>query len=448
MPPPFDGLDDALAWLDDHIDFESSMPRRRALPTLERMRALTALLGEPQDSIPSIHITGTNGKGSTSAMASSLLIANGLSVGTYTSPNLHAVAERLARNGEVIDDVSFTGVLTELALLETLMDDRPTRFELLTAAALSWFATEAVDSMVVEVGLGGTWDCTNVVHGDVAVLTNVSFDHTDVLGPTLEGIAADKAGIIEPGSRVVVGEMAPDLVDIVETRAEAVGAASVWVSGRDFGCESNLVAVGGRLVTLWTPGGRYEDVLVPLHGAHQGVNAAVALAAVEAFFGAALAPEVVEEGLATVRVPGRLEVLGRRPLLLVDGAHNAAGMAALADALTEEFSVDGVSVAVVGMLSGRDPSAMLAPLASAGVTAIVACEPESPRAMPAAAVAEAGRALGLAVFEEPDVRNALRVARGMVGADGLVVVAGSLYVVGAARADALASAVPWEDAGR
>ena len=448
MPPPFDGLEEALAWLDGHIDFESSMPRRRALPTLDRMRAMTSLLGEPQDSIPSIHITGTNGKGSTSAMATALLMANGLTVGTYTSPNLHAVAERLARNGEAIDDESLTDVLSELALLETLMADRPTRFELLTAAALSWFATEPVDSMVVEVGLGGTWDCTNVVRGEVAVITNVSFDHTDVLGPTLEGIAADKAGIIEPGSRVVVGEMSSQLVAIVTARAEEVGAASVWVAGRDFGCESNRVAVGGRLVTLWTPGGRYEDVLVPLHGAHQGVNAGVALAAVEAFFGTALVPEVVEEGLAAVRVPGRLEVLGRRPLLLVDGAHNAAGMAALADALTEEFAVEGVSVAVVGMLSGRDPSAMLAPLASAGVTAIVACEPESPRAMRAAAVADAGRALGLAVFEENDVRNALRVARGMVDADGLVVVAGSLYIVGAARADALASAVPWEDADR
>jgi len=445
---PFDGLADALAWLDAHIDFEANMPRRRALPTLDRMRALTALLGEPQDSIPSIHITGTNGKGSTSAMATALLMAKGLSVGTYTSPNLHTVAERLARNGEAIDDESLAAVLTELALLEPLLDEHPTRFELLTAAALSWFATEVVDSMVIEVGLGGTWDCTNVVRGDVAVLTNVSFDHTDVLGPTLEGIAADKAGIIEPGSRVVVGEMDPELVDIVAGRAEAVGAASVWVAGRDFGCESNRVAVGGRLVTLWTPGGRYEDVLVPLHGAHQGVNAAVALAAVEAFFGDPLAPDVVEEGLAAVRVPGRLEVLGRRPLLVVDGAHNAAGMAALADALTEEFAVDGVSVAVVGMLSGRDPSAMLSPLLSAGITAIIACEPESPRAMPVAAVAEAGRALGLAVYEEPDARAALRVARGMVGADGLVVVAGSLYVVGTARADALASAVPWEDAGR
>jgi dihydrofolate synthase/folylpolyglutamate synthase len=445
---PFESVDDAVAWLDSHIDFEKHMPRRRLVPTLDGMRTLSALLGDPQDSIPSVHITGTNGKGSTSAMVTMLFLAKGLTVGTYTSPNLHSVAERIARNGEAIDDAALSDVLGELALLESLLEDRPTRFELLTAAALSWFATEAVDAMVVEVGLGGTWDSTNVVDGDVAVLTNVSFDHTDVLGPTLEGIAEDKAGIIKPGSRVVLGELAPHLLDIVLTRADEAGAASVWVAGRDFGCASNQVAVGGRMVTLWTPGGRYEDVLVPLHGAYQGANAAVALAAAEAFFGDALAPDAVEEGFAAVRVPGRLEVLGRRPLLLVDGAHNAAGMAALGAALTEEFAVDGTAVAVVGMLTGRDPSAMLEPLAAAGVRAIVACEPDSPRAMPVAAVAEAGRALGLAVYEEPDVRDAMRVARGMVDADGLVVVAGSLYVVGTARADALASSVPWEEAGR
>ena len=331
--PPFENLADALAWLDAHIDFEQNMPRRRAWPTLDRIHALTALLGEPQDSIPSIHVTGTNGKGSTSAMATALLLSKGLSVGTYTSPNLHTVSERIARNAEPIDDDSFTTVLTELALLEPLLPERPTRFDLLTAAAFSWFASEAVDTMVVEVGLGGTWDTTNVIHGAVAVVTNVSFDHTDVLGPTLEGIAADKAGIIEPGSAVVLGDLREDLLAIVEARAAEVGAASVWVYGQDFGVETNQVAVGGRLVTLWTPGGRYEDVLVPLHGAHQGVNAAVALAAVEAFFGEPLTLEVVEEGFAAVRVPGRLEVLGRRPLLLVDGAHNAAGMATLGDAL-------------------------------------------------------------------------------------------------------------------
>ena len=418
------------------------MPRRRALPTLDRMRALTALLGEPQDSIPSIHVTGTNGKGSTSAMATTVLMAKGLTVGTYTSPNLHVVAERLAHNGEPIDDASLTDVLTELALLETLLPERPTRFELLTAAALSWFSTEVVDAMVVKVGLGGTWDCTNVVHGDVAVLTNVSFDHTDVLGPTLEGIAADKAGIIEPGSRVVVGEMAPELAAIVTGRARGTGrprsgspgvtsaaTRTAWPSegvgdpvdaGRPLRGRTGAVARGPPGSQCLDGGGRSRGVL-----------------------GDPLAPDVVEEGLATVRVPGRLEVLGRRPLLLVDGAHNAAGMAALADALTEEFAVDGTSVAVVGMLSGHDPSAMLAPLASVGISAVIACEPDSPRAMPVAAVSEAGRTVGLSVYEERDVGDALRVARGMVDADGLVVVAGSLYVVGAARADALSASVPW-----
>jgi dihydrofolate synthase/folylpolyglutamate synthase len=411
------------------------------------MQALMAVLGDPQESIPSVHVTGTNGKGSTSAMVTALLMAQGLSVGTFTSPNLHRVSERLARNAEPIDDESFLEVLAELASLEVLIGDRPTRFELLTAAALSWFAAEAVDAMVIEVGLGGTWDCTNVVHGDVAVLTNFSYDHTDVLGPTLEGIAEDKSGIIEAGSHVVVGMAPADLVSIVEAHASSVGAASVWVAGRDFGCEFNDVAVGGRLVTLTTPGGRYPDVLVPLHGAHQGQNAACALAAVEAFFGRPLDPDVVEAAFSAVRVPGRLEVLGRHPLLLVDGAHNVAGMAALGASLSEEFSLYGDTVAVVGMLSGRDPTAMLAALVPAGVSTVVACAPDSSRAIPAEDVALAARSLGLTAHVEPNVRAALALARGMVDADGLVVVAGSLYVVGDARAEILSEAVRWEDAG-
>jgi dihydrofolate synthase / folylpolyglutamate synthase len=445
---PFTDLDGALEWLDSHIDFESKMPSRRALPTLDRMRALMTLLGDPQESIPSVHVTGTNGKGSTSAMVTSLMMAQGLSVGTYTSPNLERVSERLAYNGEPIDDVSFLAVLSELASIEPMLAERPTRFELLTAAAWSWFADVAVDAMVVEVGLGGTWDSTNVMHGDVALLTNFSYDHTDVLGPTLEGIAEDKSGIIEEGSIVVAGETNPDLLAIVEAGAARVGAAAVWVAGRDFGCEDNRVAVGGRLVTLWTPGGRYEDVLVPLHGAHQGTNAACALATAEAFFGRGLDPAVVDEGFGIVRVPGRLEVVGRRPLLVLDGAHNVAGMTALGLALAEEFAVEGNTVAVVGMLSGRDPSAMLAALAPSGVSTVVACQPDSPRALPVSVLAEAGRALGLTVHEEPSVHDALSLARGLVNARGLIVITGSMYTVGAARGEVLAGAVRWEDAGR
>jgi len=357
-----------------------------------------------------------------------------LRVGTYTSPNLQRVNERLAIAGEAIDDESFTQLLGDLSLFEPMLAARPTRFELLTAAALKWFGDEAVDAAVIEVGLGGTWDSTNVVDADVAVVTNVSYDHTDVLGPTLEGIATDKAGIIKPGSEVVVGETAPGLAVIFSEIAAKVGAAEVWQRGTQFDCTANQVAVGGRLVDLYTSSATYPEVLVPLHGAHQGVNAACAVAAAEAFFGAPLPEDAVTQGFGAVRVPGRLEVVGRHPLCLVDGAHNVAGMEALAAALREEYSFTGAQVAVVGMLRGRDPLAMLAPLAAAGITAVVACEPVSPRALAATSVGEAAASLGLTVTVAGSVAEAVAVARASVPADGLLLVAGSLYVVADARA--------------
>ncbi len=430
---PFSSLTEAAAWLDGHIDFESKMPSRRSLPTLDRMRELVHLMGNPERTYPSLHLTGTNGKGSTAAMITSLLGAMGLSVGTYSSPNLTAINERIARNGEPIDDESFATVLSTLAALEPLASDRPTRFELLTAAALAWFADVAVDAAVIEVGVGGTWDATNVVDAKVAVVTNISYDHTEILGPTLEGIAEDKAGIVKPGSIAVVGETDPSLVSIIEAKARESGAAEVWVVGRDFACQANRLAVGGRLVDLVTPGASYGEVLVALNGPHQGVNAACALAATEAFFGRPLDEEVVEEALATVRVPGRLEVVGRKPLMLIDGAHNVAGMEALAAALTEGFAVDGPTVAVVGMLRGRDPSAMLSAIAPIGIRTLFACAPNSPRALAPEVIAEAGRALGMDVEVAGSVGEAILAARPQVPDDGMLVVAGSLYVVADAR---------------
>lgn len=438
--PAFARLDEALAWLDGHTDFESTTPSRRSLPTLERMRELCTLLGDPERAYPSIHLTGTNGKGSTAAMTAALLGANGLGVGTYTSPNLAKVNERLSRDGRPIDDESFTELLGSMAALEPMLTDRPTRFEILTASALRWFADEAVDAAVVEVGLGGTWDCTNVVDGVVAVITNVSYDHTEVLGPTLEGIARDKSGIIKAGATVVIGETDPDLVAVVRRAAEAAGAGEIWVRGEEFDTTANRLAVGGRLVDLRTPGAAYGEILLPLHGPHQGLNAACALAAAEAFFGAPLDEAVVAEGLAAVRVPGRLEVLGRAPLCIVDGAHNVAGTEALARAVEEGFSPGGEggeAVAVVGMLTGRDPSAMLAPLRAAGVGTVVACAPVSPRALPAEVVAEAARALGFRVAVSGSVVEAVDAARALVAPDGLLLVTGSLYVVADARAHLL-----------
>ncbi len=429
----FDDLSHALVWLDGHIDFESSMPSRRSLPTLDRIRNLTQLLGDPQEAFPAVHITGTNGKGSTAAMVTALLGAQGLSVGTYTSPNLSRVNERIARNGEPIDDGAFVEVLEALARLEPMMSDTPTRFELLTAAALAWFADEAVDAAVVEVGLGGTWDCTNVVDGQVAVITNVSFDHTEILGPTLQDIARDKSGIFKPGSTVVIGESDPGLVRQLREAAQEVGATEVWVRGPDFDCTANRLAVGGRLVDIRTPGAAYGELLVPLHGAHQGDNASCAVAAAQAFFGAPLHEDVVEEAFATVRVPGRLEVVGRRPLVVVDGAHNVAGMTVLARALVEEFAVDGDALAVVGMLSGRDPVAMLEPLLAAGVRWVVACSPDSPRALASEVVAEAALGLGMDAVVAGSPAEAVALAVGRAGADDRIVVCGSLYVVADAR---------------
>ncbi len=380
------------------------MPTRRGLPTLDRMRNLVTLLGDPQQAYPSVHITGTNGKGSTTAMVTALMVSQGLTVGTYTSPNLSRVNERIARNGEPIDDQAFVEVLESLARLERLMDEPPTRFELLTAAALAWFADEAVDAAVIEVGLGGRWDCTNVVDGEVAVLTNISFDHTEILGPTLEDIARDKSGIFKNDSRVIIGETDPTLVSQLRRAANDAGAADVWIRGEAFACTANRLAVGGRLIDLRTPGGAYGELLLPLHGAHQGDNASCALAAAEAFFGAPLQEEVVEEGFAEVVVPGRLEVIGRHPLVVVDGAHNVGGMLVLARALVEEFAVEGEARAVVGMLTGRDPTAMLEALLTAGIRSVIACAPDSPRALPAEAVAEAADLLGMesAVVTSPD----------------------------------------------
>lgn len=421
-----------MAWLDAHTDYEQAMPTRLRAPTLDRVVELCRLLGDPQDTFPSLHLTGTNGKGSTARILTELLVAQGLTVGTYTSPNLARVNERLARNGEPVPDDELAEVLGALALLEPMLEARPSRFELLTAAALSWFADSPVDVAVIEVGLGGRWDATNVVRGDVVAVTNVSYDHVEVLGPRLADIAGEKSGIVKPGSSVVVGETDPELVAIFVEAAGHAGARGTWLRGRDFACDGNQLAVGGRLLDLRTPGARYDEVYLPVHGAHQGDNAVLALAVAEAFFGAPLSEDVVRSALAGVRVAGRLEVVERSPLVLLDGAHNVAGARALAGALAELHPMGGV-VAVIGMLQGRDPSAMIDALAAGGVQSVVACTAPSPRAVPAAEIAEAARACGLRAASTDSAVDALTLARGQVPDDGMLVVTGSLYVVAEAR---------------
>jgi dihydrofolate synthase/folylpolyglutamate synthase len=418
----------ALAYLDDHTDLERMAAGTWEPPTLDRVRALCDLLGAPQHAQPALHVTGTNGKGSTVRMVSALLAAHNLSVGTYTSPDLERVNERLARNGEPVDDESFAEAVGAVADLEGLSGIRPHRFEILTLAALRWFADLPVDAAVVEVGLGGRWDATNVVDGQVAVVTNVGLDHTEVLGPTRAHVAAEKAGIVKPASTLVLGETDPDLVPIFE----AEHPARLVLRGRDFDCTENLVAVGGRAVSLVTPLARYDDVFLSLHGAHQGDNAAIAVAAAEAFFDRPLDDHVVREALGSVTVPGRFEVVGRSPLVVLDGAHNPDGARAAAATLTD-FGFGGERLLVVGMNKGRDPIEMLEALDVRQARAVVATAVDFPRAMPPEEIAEAARSLGVEADVVRGVPAAVNHAIGLAHEDDLVLVTGSLYVVGEAR---------------
>ncbi len=425
-------LGDALAWLDTHTNLERGGALRR--PTLDRMRPLVELLGSPQLDYEVVHVTGTNGKTTTTNMIAHLLAHQGLSVGTYTSPHLEVVNERIAwaqgpGGAEPIGDAALAEALSLVAAVEGHLPDPPSYFEILTATAYRFFADAAVEVAVVEVGMGGTWDATNVADGSVAVVTNVSLDHTEYLGPTRAGIAAEKAGIVKPGATLVLGERDPTLEPLFLDRSPG----RVLRLGEDFGATEIRLAHAGHLVDLRTPGRDYPGVYLPIHGAFQADNAALALAAAEAFWDGPLDPEVVAGAFASFRSAGRLEVVGHSPLVILDGAHNVAGAEALVAALAEDF-LPAPRTLVVGLLREKDPAVMLRALDAGSAARVIACPPPSPRALDPREVAVAAQALGAGQVEvAPSVTEAVR--RALEGADpeGQVVVTGSLYVVGEAR---------------
>jgi dihydrofolate synthase/folylpolyglutamate synthase len=441
-----DDIDAAMAWLDRHANFEKGATvndpagarilagRRFDPPSLERMRRLVAYLGDPQVDLDLVHITGTNGKGSVARMTTSLLLAAGHSVGTYTSPHLEHVRERIALGGEPITDADLARSLAATALAEAAAGVEASWFELVTAAAFHAFNDAAVEASVIEVGMGGRWDATNVADAAVAVITNIGLDHTEFFGPTKEHVAREKVGLVKEGSTFLLGEAdEPSIVALLEQLATEQGAGQIWKRGRDFGCDRNRLALAGRALTLRTPGRTYDDVFLPMHGTHQGDNAAIALAAAEAFLGSPLPERAVTRGFAEAAHPGRLEVLGRRPLVLIDGAHNAEGAAVLAASMAEAFPAGGRRVVVMGLLEGRDPAGMLAPLAPT-VASLVVVAPPSPRALDPEVVAEAARALGIApVVIAPDVASACATALDGLGPEDQLLLTGSLYLVGAAR---------------
>ncbi len=426
---------------------EERWPENVIEPTLARIAAVTDLLGQPQATYPVIHVTGTNGKSSTARMIESLLRSCGLRTGLFTSPHLVDPRERICLEGEPISAERMLATWQEIAPYVDVVDANSTAdggvrlsyFEVMTALAFAAFADAPVDVAIVEVGLGGGWDSTNVAHGAVAVVTPIGLDHREYLGESLVDIAREKAGIIKPGSIAVIGQQDLEAAEVLLERVAVVDAV-VAREGLEFGVAGRGVAVGGQVLALRGLNAAYDDVFLPLFGEHQAHNAAVALAAAEAFLGGAgpLEADLVRAGFATVTSPGRLEVVRRSPTIIVDAAHNPHGAAALARAIDDSFDFSSL-VGVVGVLSDKDALGILVALEPC-LHRVVITQPSSVRATDAAELAAvAEEVFGPdRVFVEPELPEALDRATALAEESGEyggagVLVTGSVVLVGDAR---------------
>jgi dihydrofolate synthase/folylpolyglutamate synthase len=421
-------------------------PESRIEWKLERMAALMELLGDPQLAYPSIHIAGTNGKTSTARMTEGLLRTLGLRTGRNTSPHLQSITERIALDGEPLSDAAFVAAYDELApyldLVDSRADTRLSFFEAVTAMAFAVFADTPVDVAVVEVGMGGRLDATNILRAPVAVITPVDLDHTAYLGTTIKEIAAEKAGIIKPEQLVIIADQHPDAIEVIIRRAVEVGA-TIAREGIEFGVVARRSAVGGQLITLRGLNGGYDEIFLPLYGRYQAANAACALAAVEGLVGGRgrLDPELVRDAFDGVRSPGRLEILGTAPTVLVDATHNPAGAKATVEALADSFAFRRL-VGVIATLGDKDSRGLLE-VFEPFLAHVVVTQNSSPRATPVDELA----AIAVQVFGADRVDVADRLDEAIETAieraeeedeqDGLggggVLVTGSVITAGDAR---------------
>lgn len=424
---------DALSYLDAHIGAGMQ-------PGLERIQLLVETMGSPHLGIPVIHVAGTNGKTSTTRLAALLLVTHGLSTGTFISPHLERVEERLGVNGRIATPDEFAQAITDVAAFADILEGRNqarfSYFELTTAMAFAFFADQAVETAVIEVGLGGRLDATNVVEADVAVLTGIDLDHTEYLGTTVEAIAAEKLAIAGPDSILVSGPLEPSVFEIAEQTARTLGIQH-RAYGRDFAVDARR-AVKGWQIDIHGAEADYEGLHLPVHGRHQTVNAAVAVASVEALLGRRLDREAVAEATVVYDTPGRMEPVAGEPLILLDGAHNSGGFRTLEAALAEEFPTTKW-VLVIGVMGDKDLESMVGQVAGR-LEAVIATSVGGERAVAAADVADRiARLVPLPVEAVGDPTAALEVARQRAGGDGAVLVAGSLYLVGAVRKAARAN---------
>jgi dihydrofolate synthase/folylpolyglutamate synthase len=419
-------------------------PEHRVAPSLGRIRALTELLGDPQRAYPVIHLTGTNGKGSTAAMIESLLRANGLRTGRFTSPHLMSVTERITIDGAPISEERFDATWNEIRPYVALVDERQidgvdmTFFEIITGMAYAAFADAPIDVAVVEVGLGGTWDATNVADAGVAVVTPIDLDHTHLLGSTIAEIAREKAGIIKPGAHAILAGQRLEAAEVLLERCAEMGALPQR-EGIDFGVIERRLAVGGQVIRVNGAEGPVDDIFLPLYGAHQAANAAQALAAVEAFLGLkALNPDVAREGFAAVHFPGRLEVVRRSPTVVLDAAHNPHGATATAAAISEAFGFSPL-VGVVAVMADKDARGLLTVFEEIMNQVVVTQVASTSRGMPAAELGELAAEIFGAdrVQVAPRLDDAIETAVSLSEAAGVgtpgVLVTGSVIAVGEAR---------------
>ena len=399
------------------------------------MVQLLEMMGHPEFGYPIVHVAGTNGKTSTARLITVILAAHGLNTGTFTSPHLERTEERIGVNGRISSPEEFAQAVTDVAgfadLLEKRTGESASYFELTAATGFAWFSEQSVDAAVVEVGLGGRLDATNAADGEVAVVTGVDFDHTEILGTSLAQIATEKLGIVKPGAMLVTGAMPDEALRVARTTATDLGATH-YEFGRDFRIEGSDRGVGGWLASINGTRGDYEDVFLPLRGRHQIANLAVAVAASEALLGGPLDEDSLRNGVAAASSPGRLEVVASSPLVLLDGAHNPQGMRALASSLAEEFA-NHSWVLVMSAMKDKDLTEMV-PSLKGSVKGAIATEIGSSRSLPAADLAGAlASALEVPVETIAEPEAAVARARDLAGPEGAVLVTGSLYLVGAVR---------------
>ena len=388
-------------------------PESKIEPSLDRIAALVDALGSPQLSFPTIHIGGTNGKTSTSRMVDALLTELDYRTGRFTSPHLESFLERISIKGAPISAAELIATYNDIALYLDLIDSRSEHpisyFEAVTALAFVAFAEHPVDIGIIEVGMGGDWDATNVVQSAVSVLMPIGLDHTEYLGETIEEIARTKAGIIKPESHVVLAAQEPEVARILLEKVLEKSAIP-YREGIEFALLRRDIAVGGQLISVKGVHGEYTDIYLPLHGAHQAANAAVAIATVEAFVGVQLDSELVRAAFANVSSPGRLEILHRDPTVIVDAAHNPHGAKALAETIRTEFDFESI-FCVLGILGDKDVSGFLKALEPV-VDRLVVTKSDSPRALPAADLfAEAIEIFGHErVYKEEELASAITYA--------------------------------------